>query len=294
MEVPQPAASARSKSSSAKNPLATGPVTVTECVTDADAPAASVTVSVTSYVPAAAYVWASVTPVPGAPASPQFHEYEAIAPSASLDAEPSTFSAKSAEEDVNAATGGVFAVPGAVTVTDFTAAQRDVLDLRGVLQPQAGRWLPAYVQMSGTELRVDANGDGSGYTDLTIRLTNATLPADIADLWDSGALETGEVAPQTTLFLTTSGQAAEENLTPAAWTLRRRGDAGLAAISLGRGAGPGALGDDQPGTGTLRVIVDHQRVGPAVNVGPVARHRRHHDAVGQAQLAQRDRFKQER
>lgn len=117
---------------------------------------------------------------------------------------------------------------GTVTITDFSAAQQDVIDLRGVLEPQAGRWLPAYVQMSGTELRVDANGDGSGYTDLTIRLTNATLPPDIADLWDSGTLETGEVVPQTTLFLTTSGQAAEENLTPATWTLRRRGDASAA------------------------------------------------------------------
>lgn len=117
---------------------------------------------------------------------------------------------------------------GTVTITDFSTAQQDVIDLRGVLEPQAARWLPAYVQMSGTELRVDANGDGSGYTDLTIRLTNATLPADIADLWDSGALETGAVVPQTTLFLTTSGQAAEEHLTPATWILRRRGDAAAA------------------------------------------------------------------
>ena len=117
---------------------------------------------------------------------------------------------------------------GTVTVTDFSTAQKDVLDLRGVLQPAAGRWLPAYVQLTGTELRVDANGDGSGYTDLTIRLTNATLPAGIADLWDMGALETGSIVPQTTLYLTTSGQPAEENLTPATFTLRRRGDAATA------------------------------------------------------------------
>lgn len=114
---------------------------------------------------------------------------------------------------------------GTVTVTDFSTAQGDVIDLRGVLQPTPGRWLPAYVQLSGTELRVDADGDGSGYNDLTIRLTNASLPSDIADLWDSGALETGDIVPQTTLFLTTSGQPGEEGLTPATFNLRRRGDA---------------------------------------------------------------------
>lgn len=133
---------------------------------------------------------------------------------------------------------------GTVTVTDFSTAQQDVIDLRGVLEPQAGRWLPAYVQMSGTELRVDANGDGSGYTDLTIRLTNAVLPADIADLWDSGALETGTVVPQTTLFLTTSGQAAEENLTPATYTLRRRGDVSAALDIPVNWSGTAVMGRD--------------------------------------------------
>lgn len=113
---------------------------------------------------------------------------------------------------------------GIVTVTDFSVTHHDVIDLRGVLESVPGRWLPAYVQLSGTELRIDANGDGSGYTDLTIRLNNATLPADVADLWDSGALQTGTVVPQTTLFLTTTGQPAEETLTPATITLRRRGD----------------------------------------------------------------------
>lgn len=120
---------------------------------------------------------------------------------------------------------------GLVTVTDFSLTEKDIIDLRGLVQPTAGRRLPAYIQLSGSDLRIDANGDGSGYTDLTIRLTGATLPADLADLWDNGALETGEITPETTIFLATSGQAGEENLASATFTLRRRGDA-TAALSV--------------------------------------------------------------
>lgn len=77
---------------------------------------------------------------------------------------------------------------GVVTLTDFSAAQHDVIDLRGLLVPKSGKWLPDYVQLSGTELRVDANGDGSGFTDLTVRLTNAVLPPRTSPIF-------GTVAP---------------------------------------------------------------------------------------------------
>lgn len=112
---------------------------------------------------------------------------------------------------------------GLVIVNDFSDNENDVIDLRGVLQPVAGRRLSAYVSISGTDLVVDANGDGSGYTDLTIRLSGFTLPADVADLWDKGSLETGTIAPETTIFLTTSGQASEEGLQTSVFHLRRRG-----------------------------------------------------------------------
>jgi hypothetical protein len=110
---------------------------------------------------------------------------------------------------------------GTVTIADFRPG--DIIDLRGLLEP--GHALAAYVQLTGTTLTVDANGDGSGYTDLTIQLPESTLPPDIADLWDSGALETGPIAPPTTLFLTSTGQPGEEHLRAATITLRRRGDA---------------------------------------------------------------------
>ncbi len=71
--------------------------------------------------------------------------------------------------------------------------------------------------------------------------------------------------------------------------LRRRGDARLAAIGLPGGTRPGAFGDDQAGGGALGVVRHHQLAGHAPGVGAVARHRRHHDAVGQLELAQPQR-----
>jgi hypothetical protein len=133
---------------------------------------------------------------------------------------------------------------GSMTVVDFSIAEHDVIDLRGLLQPTAGRFLPAYLQLSGTDLKVDANGDGSGFTDLTIHLTGASLPKDIADLWDTGSLETGSIAPQTTLFLTTSGIASEENLSPATVTLRRRGEASAALDVPVTWSGTATMGRD--------------------------------------------------
>ena len=67
--------------------------------------------------------------------------------------------------------------------------------------------------------------------------------------------------------------------------LRRGGDPGLTAVGLALGARPGALGDDQAGLGALGVVIDHQLAGYALRVGAVARHRRHHDAVGELEFA---------
>ena len=68
--------------------------------------------------------------------------------------------------------------------------------------------------------------------------------------------------------------------------LFRRRDAGLAAIGLAGDARPGPLGDDQAGAGTLGVVRDHLVAGHAVGMGAVARHRRHHDAVAELEIAQ--------
>src|SRR5690554_3056337 len=73
--VPHPAATVRSKSSAAIG--AGGPpgeVTVTGWLIVPVAPAASVTVRVTVWLPAAAYAWVAVAPRPAGVPSPKFHE----------------------------------------------------------------------------------------------------------------------------------------------------------------------------------------------------------------------------
>ena len=111
---------------------------------------------------------------------------------------------------------------GEVTITDFSLDDRDVIDLRGLLEPSA-KWLSDHVRRLGDTLIVDANGDGSGFTDLVIQLQGAGLTKDVADLWDEGLLEAGSIVPETTLFVQVDGAPQEEGLTPAVITLRRRG-----------------------------------------------------------------------
>src|SRR4051794_6011250 len=83
-------------------------VTVTDFVAVVVAPSLSVTLSVTAYVPPAAYVWVAVAPA-DVPPSPHAHEYEATVPSGSPD--PAEVAEQSSPEQVTAAlaVGGVFA-----------------------------------------------------------------------------------------------------------------------------------------------------------------------------------------
>lgn len=114
---------------------------------------------------------------------------------------------------------------GRVTITDFASSERDTLDLRAALTSTPGRPLSAYLSLVGGELRLDANGDGSGYTDLTISLPGAVFPtSDLAEHWDQGLIETGDIAPRLTLFAAVKDQAAEEGQKPGHFILRRRGD----------------------------------------------------------------------
>ncbi len=68
-----------------------------------------------------------------------------------------------------------------------------------------------------------------------------------------------------------------------------RGDVG---VGLPHGVRRGGLGDDQPCGGALRVVRGHDRLRDAVGAGAVARQRRHHQAVGQAQSAEAGGFEQ--
>ena len=67
---------------------------------------------------------------------------------------------------------------------------------------------------------------------------------------------------------------------PPAGDLLGRMDAGRTRIALPLGRDLRALGDDQSGTGTLRVVFGVERLGHIAGAGPVAGHRRHDDAVG--------------
>ena len=91
-----------------------------------------------------------------------------------------------------------------------------------------------YLQLQGDAIRIDADGDGSGFDDGTIVFEQSELPPELADLWDMGSLETGDITPLTTLFVDAEGTLAEEGLTEVAFTVRRRGDASAAlTVPLG-------------------------------------------------------------
>ena len=65
-----------------------------------------------------------------------------------------------------------------------------------------------------------------------------------------------------------------------------RKQAGNARVAETVWRGRGALRDDQPGRGALRVVLRHQRVRDVAR-GAAASHRRHHEAVLQAQRSER-------
>src|SRR5665213_1490453 len=101
--VPQPPVTVRPKASVANGVTAPW-ATVIGLVTVPVAPWLSVTVRVTLYVAAVAYVCGGVAPVPVAP-SPKFHAYDAMVPSLSADPPPLKLAIRPAADDVNAAVG---------------------------------------------------------------------------------------------------------------------------------------------------------------------------------------------
>ncbi len=64
------------------------------------------------------------------------------------------------------------------------------------------------------------------------------------------------------------------------------------AVTLAMDAWLRALADDQPGTGALAVILDVERSWHIALARSAARHRRHHDAVGELQLAELHGFEE--
>ena len=74
--------------------------------------------------------------------------------------------------------------------------------------------------------------------------------------------------------------------------LRRREDAGRAIPGDRLRRDVGGLGDDQAGGGALHVVLGHHRRRHALERGARARERRHDDAVGQREVAERERAEQ--
>ncbi|WP_269526451.1 cadherin-like domain-containing protein [Coraliomargarita parva] len=85
---------------------------------------------------------------------------------------------------------------GLEVITDFSSLE-DILDLSDLVSGQSGQ-LNAYLLASydgaDTTIGVDMNGDGSGYTDATIRLEGIELSQDdLHRLWSLGQLLLGSV-----------------------------------------------------------------------------------------------------
>lgn len=115
--------------------------------------------------------------------------------------------------------------PGEMSVQDFDPTVGDSLDLSQILVPVPERWLGDYMRWEGDVLCIAAHGNIGQTVDYRITLPIAGDSGDLDDLWDSGALITGDIVPVTTLFVTGRGQPEEEDLKPAFVDFRRRGDA---------------------------------------------------------------------
>lgn len=133
---------------------------------------------------------------------------------------------------------------GLVTVYGFNIEEGDILNLTGILVPEEGRLLDDYLRFTGNVVEIDANGDGSGYTDASVVLENSALPMSLADFWDAGSLETGVIVPSTTLYLTQEGTLSEENRTTTTLIFRRRGDAAEPLVVPLSYAGTATMGLD--------------------------------------------------
>lgn len=122
------------------------------------------------------------------------------------------------------------------TLTDFTPAEGDIIDLAAALNGTS-RFLADYVRItrSGSDalLEIDADGGAAAYTDMVIRLKNSPLTAvDVRTLFESGKLLTGTIGlpPQVTILA--SAPRATENGQPwGQFTITRSGSVG-AELSL--------------------------------------------------------------
>ncbi|MCW1883828.1 type I secretion C-terminal target domain-containing protein [Luteolibacter flavescens] len=115
------------------------------------------------------------------------------------------------------------------TITDFTPAQGDLIDLSGVLNGTS-RKLTDYVRIrrDGADalMEISAAGTGTGFTDRVVRLQNSSLqPGDLLNLYYAGNLETGVIGlPSRVSIAATTPVASENGPVAGQFTVTREGD----------------------------------------------------------------------
>ena len=117
---------------------------------------------------------------------------------------------------------------GRVTVTDFSVPDGDVIDFSR-LPASSGAYAHNYLKLvavtNGYELRTDLDGNGSGYTNLTVALPGlAAADADLYTLVESGRLDIGALRLQPRVSVIASKpQASENGPVAGVFTIMRQG-----------------------------------------------------------------------
>jgi hypothetical protein len=143
----------------------------------------------------------------------------------------------------------VFTDPSATvdTLTDFTPAQGDIIDVSGLLHGTS-TLLTDYLRIrrSGSDAFLDvcAAGTKTGFTDLSIRLQGSALqPQDLASLHYAGNIETGSIGlPPRLSVAATVPQASENGPSAGEFTITREGSTAtdlMVSLSLSGNAANG-------------------------------------------------------
>ncbi|HMO51028.1 MAG TPA: Calx-beta domain-containing protein [Kiritimatiellia bacterium] len=128
---------------------------------------------------------------------------------------------------------------GSTTITDYTPASGDVLDL-SLLPAPAGAYVHHVIRMVKTagvhRIQIDRDGDGVGFTNRVVMLPG--LPdaqANLYDLIESGKLLVGDLQLEPMISVAASQpQASENGPTEGRFTLTRRGSlAGDLTVNIG-------------------------------------------------------------
>lgn len=112
------------------------------------------------------------------------------------------------------------------TITDFTPAQGDIIDVSGLLHGSS-TLLSDYLRIrrSGSDAFLDVSAAGTRtFTDLSIRLQGSTLqPEDLATLHYAGNIESGAIGLPPRLTVAATAQASENGPVAGEFTITREG-----------------------------------------------------------------------